>query len=32
VVDTGSEEQVQRRSASVNVVRYGIANQATAQK
>ena len=27
-----SEEQVKRRSESVNVVRYGIANQTTAQK
>jgi pilus assembly protein CpaB len=27
-----SEEQVKRRSESVNVVRYGVANQTTAQK
>ncbi|KRR03027.1 Flp pilus assembly protein CpaB [Bradyrhizobium valentinum] len=27
-----SEDQVQRRSESVNVVRYGVANQTTAQK
>jgi pilus assembly protein CpaB len=27
-----SEEQVKKRSESVNVVRYGIANQTTAQK
>jgi pilus assembly protein CpaB len=32
VVDTGSDEPAQRRSASINVVRYGIANQSTAQK
>ncbi len=28
----GREEQVQKRSESVNVVRYGVANQTTAQK
>ena len=27
-----SEDQVQKRSESVNVVRYGVANQTTAQK
>jgi pilus assembly protein CpaB len=31
-VDGQSEEQVKRRSESVNVVRYGVANQTTAQK
>ncbi len=30
--DGQSEEQVKRRSESVNVVRYGVANQTTAQK
>ena len=27
-----SEDQIQKRSGSVNVVRYGVANQTTAQK
>ncbi len=31
-VATGSEEPAQRRNGSINVVRYGIANQSTAQK
>jgi pilus assembly protein CpaB len=31
-VETGSEEQAPKRSSSINVVRYGVANQATAQK
>src|SRR5205085_4050490 len=32
VVETGSEEQAPKRSSSINVVRYGVANQSTAQK
>jgi pilus assembly protein CpaB len=32
VVETGSNEQASKRSSSINVVRYGVANQATAQK
>jgi pilus assembly protein CpaB len=32
MVETGSEEKAQKRSSSINVVRYGVANQATAQK
>jgi len=32
MVETGSEEQAQKRSSTINVVRYGVANQATAQK
>jgi pilus assembly protein CpaB len=31
-VETVSEEPAQRRSGSINVVRYGVANQSTAQK
>jgi pilus assembly protein CpaB len=31
-VDTGSDEPARKQGSSVNVVRYGIANQATAQK
>ena len=32
VVQGGSEEQAPKRSSSINVVRYGVANQSTAQK
>jgi len=31
-VDTGSDEPARKQGSSVNVVRYGVANQATAQK
>ena len=31
-VETGSEGQVQKAGSSINVVRYGVANQSTAQK
>ena len=32
MVETGSEEQAPKRSSTINVVRYGVANQSTAQK
>ena len=32
MAESQSDEQVQKRSESINVVRYGIANQTTAQK
>jgi pilus assembly protein CpaB len=32
MVETGSDDQAQKQRSSVNVVRYGVANQATAQK